>query len=43
MEDALDNADSRNNLMLKIRLAEGVKDRDEQEGLSISGESFRSS
>jgi len=43
MEDALDNADSRNNLMLKIRLAEGVKDGDEQEGLSISGESFRSS
>jgi twitching motility protein PilU len=42
MEAALDNADSRNNLMLKIRLSEGMQDENSAEGLSVSQETFRS-
>lgn len=41
-EEALDNADSRNNLMLKIRLSTGVKDGDSLDDWSIREESFKS-
>ncbi len=42
MEQALDNADSRNNLLLKIRLTGGVKDASVTDGLSIDEEAFKS-
>jgi twitching motility protein PilU len=41
-KEALDNADSRNNLLLKIRLFEGVKDKNSIDGLSIGEETFKS-
>ena len=37
LEEALRNADSRNNLMVKIRLAEGAKGGGEEDSLSVGG------
>jgi len=36
MEEALRNADSRNNLMVRIRLAEGAKEAGEDDGFSVT-------
>lgn len=41
-DEALANADSRNNLLLKIRLFEGAKDKNSATGLSIGEETFKS-
>ncbi|MGA8259443.1 MAG: PilT/PilU family type 4a pilus ATPase [Arenicellales bacterium] len=36
LDEALKNADSRNNLMVKIRLAEGAKEQEEKDQFSVS-------
>ncbi len=41
IEEALNNADSRNNLLLKIRLSKGMNEERQDDGLSLNDDGLR--